>query len=80
MTVCKGYLPGQMRRERIKVKMRTGCADPKIASEVCGMEIAGLLPSMACNRVVIANSLCSVSPVHPSNIMGNYKEKASRAL
>jgi len=34
MMMCKGYFTGQMRRERITVKMRTGCADPKIALEV----------------------------------------------
>lgn len=47
--MCKGHFTGQTRRERIKVKMRTGCADPKTASEDCGMEIARLLSSMPCN-------------------------------
>lgn len=45
MPMCKGYFIGQMRRERITVRMRTGCADPKIALEVYGMQIARLLPS-----------------------------------
>ena len=37
MTMCKGYFTGQMKRERITVKMRTGFAEPKISLEVCVM-------------------------------------------
>lgn len=61
--MCKRYFTGQMRKERIKVKMRIECADPKVAFEVDAMWIAGLLSYNLCNRVVILHLLFNVPSV-----------------